>query len=72
MNRRTTIVVNEALLSDAQAALGTRGLKATVDRALQEAVRAAARARLAVRLESGEGFDRALLGDDVRRAQWRA
>ncbi len=72
MDRRTTIVVSEELLADAQAALGTRGLKDTVDRALQEAVRAAARDRLAARLESGEGFDRVLLGDDARRAQWRA
>ncbi len=71
MNRRTTIVVNEQLLADAQAALGTRGLKSTVDRALQEAVRAAARERLAARLESGDGFDRALLSDDARSAQWR-
>lgn len=71
MNRRTTIVVDEELLADAQAALGTRGLKATVDRALQEAVRAAARERLASRLESGDGFDRALLSDEARRARWR-
>jgi Arc/MetJ family transcription regulator len=71
MERRTTIVVNEELLADAQAALGTRGLKATVDRALAEAVRAAARERLAARLESSEGFDRALLSDEARRARWR-
>ncbi len=64
-------MVNEELLADAQAALGTHGLKPTVDRALQEAVRTAARERLAARLESGDGFDRALLGDDARRAQWR-
>ncbi|MCP9489949.1 MAG: type II toxin-antitoxin system VapB family antitoxin [Solirubrobacteraceae bacterium MAG38_C4-C5] len=71
MNRRTTIVVDEALLADAQTALGTRGLKDTVDRALSEAVRAAARERLAARLESGDGFDRTLLDDQTRRAHWR-
>lgn len=64
-------MVDQELLADAQAALGTRGLKATVDRALREAVRAAARERLAARLESGDGFDRALLSDEARRARWR-
>lgn len=58
MSRRTTIEVDEALLAQAQAALGTRGLKDTVDAALKEIVRRALRGQLAKRLESGEGIDR--------------
>lgn len=71
MSRRTTIMVDDALLADAQAALGTTGLKDTVDRALTEAVRAQRRRELMERLETGEGFDRELLSDEVRRWHWR-
>lgn len=69
--RRTTIMVDDELLSHARDALGTKGLKDTVDRALEDAVRASRRRRLAERLESGDGFDRSLLSDESRRAHWR-
>jgi Arc/MetJ family transcription regulator len=43
--RRTTIDIDDALLARAQVALGTTGLKDTVDAALREAVRQSARTR---------------------------
>jgi Arc/MetJ family transcription regulator len=39
MPRRTTIAVDDELLSRAQEALGTRGLKDTVEKAFHEAIR---------------------------------
>lgn len=70
MARKTTITVNDELLTEAQAVLGTRGLKDTVDQALTEIVRAARRRELAARLATGEGFD---FDEQTRRAarQWR-
>ncbi|KAA8963520.1 MAG: hypothetical protein F6Q13_10890 [Mycobacterium sp.] len=58
MTRRTTIDIDDALLADAQAVLGTTGLKDTVHAALRAAVRQAGRARLAARIASGAGIDR--------------
>ncbi|EUA19098.1 hypothetical protein I553_10204 [Mycobacterium xenopi 4042] len=46
------------MLARAQAALGTNGLKDTVDAALRAAVRQSARTRLAERIASGAGIDR--------------
>jgi|GEM_PF-1164431 len=60
MSRRTTIEIDEALLGRAQAALGTRGLKDTVDAALTEAIRRAQRERLAQRIAGGGGIDRSI------------
>lgn len=71
VSRRTTIEMDEQLLEAAQAVLGTRGLKETVDRALREVVRASRRRALADRLSSGAGLD---LDDETVRAarQWRS
>ena len=69
MARRTSIVVDDALLEEAQQALGTRGLKETVDAALHEAVRSRRRKELLARLRDPDGFD-----DDALRQgrdQWR-
>lgn len=60
MLRRTTIEVDDELLGRAQAALGTRGLKDTVDAALGEAVRRAQRERLAQRITTGSGIERSV------------
>ena len=57
MTRRTTIDVDDALLARAQAALGTSGLKDTVDAALREVIRQVLRRRLAERITSGAGID---------------
>lgn len=62
MARRTTIEVDDELLGRAQEALGTSGLKDTVDAAFREAVRRSLRERLAARIETGDGVDR---GPDV-------
>lgn len=62
MTRRTSIEVDDELLARAQEALGTNGLKDTVDAAFREAVRRSLRERFARRIESGEGVDR---GPDV-------
>lgn len=58
MTRRTTIDIDDELLAGAQAALGTRGLKDTVDAAFREAIRRTLRERLGERIASGEGIDR--------------
>ena len=58
MSRRTTLEVDDALLSRAQVALGTSGLKDTVEKAFQEAVRRHLRERLADRIATGQGIDR--------------
>ena len=56
--KRTSIEIDEARLTRAQSALGTTGVKDTIDVALQEVIRADLRRRLAVRIRSGEGIDR--------------
>jgi Arc/MetJ family transcription regulator len=65
MPRRTTIEVDDELLSRAQEALGTRGLKDSVEKAFCEAIRRDLRSRLAARIDTGEGIDRSpeLLGE---------
>jgi Arc/MetJ family transcription regulator len=56
--RRTSLEIDEMRLARAQRELGTKGIKDTIDRALDEVYRAGARRRLAARLRSGEGIDR--------------
>lgn len=58
MTRRTTIDIDDELLGQAQAALGTSGLKDTVDAAFREVARRALRDRLTDRVRSGRGIDR--------------
>lgn len=60
MARRTTIEVDDALLQQAQEALGTTGLKDTVDEAFREVIRRQLRRRLAERIETGQGIDRSV------------
>lgn len=57
VRRRTTIEIDDALLEKAQDALGTKGLKDTVDAAFAEAIRHQLRERLAMRIKTGEGVD---------------
>ena len=66
--RRTSLEIDEKQPSRAQKVLGTKGIKDTIDRALDEVVRADLRRRLAARVRSGEGIDR---GDDVLAASRR-
>jgi Arc/MetJ family transcription regulator len=58
VTRRTTIDIDDELLARAQAALGTSGLKDTVDAAFRAAVRRSLRERLAERVTTGRGVDR--------------
>jgi Arc/MetJ family transcription regulator len=58
MSRRTTIEIDDNLLHAAQRALGTSGLKDTVDAAMREAVRRQKRAELARASIAGELYDR--------------
>lgn len=51
---RTTLEYDDNLLAEAQTALGTTGIKATIERALHEAVLENARRRLLARLRAGE------------------
>lgn len=60
--RRTSLVIDEEQLTRAQRVLGTTGVKDTIDRALEEILRADLRRRLAERVRTGEGIDR---GDAV-------
>ena len=68
--RRTSLEIDEARLEQAQRVLGTTGIKDTIDRALDEVIRAELRRRLADRIRSGEGIDR---GEEVLGAsrRWR-
>lgn len=67
MSRRTTLQVDDELLAQAQAALGTSGLKDTVETAFRQAIRRALRERLADRIATGDGVDRsAHMLDDSR------
>lgn len=68
--RRTSLEIDEDRLARAQRALGTKGIKDTIDRALDEAHRAELRRRLAERIRSGQGVDR---GPEalVAARQWR-
>jgi Arc/MetJ family transcription regulator len=67
--RKTTIVIDEDLVQRAQEALGTRGLKATVDKALQEAVALAARRRAIEQLRTMSGLE--LDNPEVMASAWR-
>lgn len=58
MPRRTTVEIDDALLREAQGALGTTGVKDTVEKAFREAIRRHLRDRLAERIEAGTGVDR--------------
>lgn len=70
MPRRTSIVLDDALLLEAEEVLGTRGVKETVHEALRQTVKAARRKRLARLLRHGRAFDFEAAPVD-RAAQWR-
>jgi Arc/MetJ family transcription regulator len=66
---KTTLEIDEVLVEQASAILGTRGLKATVQRALEEVVAREARQRFAQRLRRMDGLD--LDQADVMAQAWR-
>lgn len=69
--RKTTVEIDEELLARAQDALGTKGIKETIDKALHEAWRWVMLRELAEQLRTGDGLD---LGPEMLqevRSQWR-
>jgi Arc/MetJ family transcription regulator len=56
--RRTSLEIDEERLSRAQKVLGTTGVKDTIERALDEVLRADLRRQLAARIRTGQGVDR--------------
>lgn len=68
--RKTTLVINDGLMKEARAILGTRGIKDTVDRALEEVVSTHARRALIHRFQTQNGLD--LADDGVMQSAWRA
>lgn len=67
--RKTTIELDDELFEQAQVILGTRGLKATVQRAFEEILAQDARQRAIRQLETMEGLD--LDRPDVMVGAWR-
>jgi Arc/MetJ family transcription regulator len=67
--RKTTIEVDDDLLEQAQAILGTRGLKATVQRAFEEILALDARRRAIEQLQTMDGLD--LDRPEVMADAWR-
>jgi Arc/MetJ family transcription regulator len=67
--RKTTIEIDVDLLSRAQEILGTKGVKETIDKALEEVWRAEMRRRLMEDLRAGRwDFEHNAID---REAQWR-
>ncbi len=58
VKRRTTIEIDDELLSRAREVLGTGGLKDTIEAALDEVVKSALREDLIRRLADPDGLDR--------------
>ena len=66
---KTTIEVDEELFEAARSVLGTRGLKATVQRAFEEVLVAEARRRVLEQLQHMDGLD--LDRPEVMASAWR-
>ncbi|MGI8427383.1 MAG: hypothetical protein ACR2M4_12500 [Actinomycetota bacterium] len=66
--RKTTLVIDDETLGKAREALGTRGIKDTIDAALNEVIVLRARRALARRIQAVDGLD---LTDEVMRQAWR-
>lgn len=66
---KTTLVLDEAKLRRARKVLGTKGIKDTIDRALDEVLALAARRRLVEKLRRMEGID--LDDPKVMAGAWR-
>lgn len=66
---KTTLVVDDEKLARARKILGTKGIKETIDRALDEVVSLASRRRALGRLKSLEGLD--LDDPEIMDEAWR-
>ena len=66
--RKTTLAIDESLVERARSILGTRGIKDTVDRALEDVIAADARRALVRRFETQDGLD--LADEEIMRRAW--
>ena len=67
---KTTLVVNDKKLRKAQRVLGTKGIRDTIDRALDEVIAIRSRRRLIEALRTMEWWDEDVLLN-VRKEAWR-
>lgn len=67
--RKTTLEIDDEVLSEARRVLGTDGIKDTVDAALREVLGNQARRELVVQLSTHDGLD--IADPDVMREAWR-
>ena len=67
--QKTTLVLDQSKLARVRKELGTRGIRDTVDRALDEVLALAARRKLLERLKSMKGLD--LKKSAVMAEAWR-
>jgi Arc/MetJ family transcription regulator len=66
---KTTLVIDDAKLERARELLGTKGIRETIDRALDEVIALDMRRRFADRLRAMDGLD--LDDSDVMDQAWR-
>jgi uncharacterized protein (DUF362 family) len=66
---KTTLVIDEAKLRRVRKVLGTKGIKDTIDRALDEVLALDARRRLVEKLRMMKGLD--LADEKVMAGAWR-
>jgi len=67
--RRTTLLIDDELIAEARDVLGTKGIKDTIDQALNDVVRRAAGDRFIRLLRDTNGLD--LLDPKVMASAWR-
>lgn len=67
--RKTTLAVDDELLAEVSAILGTRGIKETIDSALHAVLVAEARRRVVAQLTAMDGLD--LDEPEVMAQAWR-
>jgi hypothetical protein len=67
--QRTTLVFDEKKLAKVRRLLGTKGIKDTIDRALDELLAVEVRKRLVERLRTMDGLD--LDKPDIMERAWR-
>lgn len=67
---KTTMMVDDKKLARVQRVLGTKGIRDTFDRALDEVLALDARRRVVERLQTMEGIDERVLRN-ARKEAWR-
>lgn len=67
---KTTLVVDDKKIARARKLLGTKGIRDTIDRALDEVLLLASRRRVVEQLRTMEGLDERVLRN-VRKEAWR-